>query len=137
MHGLGRRLFGLRMDAPSSQWPQPAADLAPPLRHPLSPPPRAVGEIAKQLFIPSGQMPNIKGLVLAGAAELKNELVTSGLLDPRLCTIILKSVDTSYGGENGFNQAIALAADALSNVKFTEERALVQRECGGMGFNGR
>lgn len=88
---------------------------------------RKVGELAVQYFIPSGEMPNIKGLVLAGAAELKNELVSNGLLDPRLVSIIVKSVDTSYGGENGFNQAIALAADALSNVKFTEERALVQK----------
>jgi hypothetical protein len=72
-------------------------------------------------------VPSIKGLVLAGAAELKNELVTSGMMDPRLVAIIVKSVDTSYGGENGFNQAIALAADALASVKFTEERALIQR----------
>ena len=85
-----------------------------------------VAELAKSLFIPSGQVPSIKGLVLAGAAELKNELVTSGLMDQRLVTIILKSVDTSYGGENGFNQAIALSADALASVKFTEERVLIQ-----------
>jgi peptide chain release factor subunit 1 len=88
---------------------------------------RKVGEIATQLFIPSGQVPNIKGLILAGAAELKNELVTNGLMDPRLAEIIIKSVDTSYGGENGFNQAISLSADALSSVKFTEERALIQK----------
>jgi peptide chain release factor subunit 1 len=88
---------------------------------------RKVGELATQYFVPSGEMPSIKGLVLAGAAELKNELVSNGLLDPRLMAITIKSVDTSYGGENGFNQAIALSADALSNVKFTEERALVQR----------
>lgn len=60
--------------------------------------------------------------MLAGAAELKTELVTSGLLDPRLVSLIIKSVDTSYGGENGFNQAIALSADSLANVKFTAER---------------
>ena len=88
---------------------------------------RKVAELAQTLFIPSGQVPSIKGLVLAGAAELKNELVTSGLMDQRLVTIIVKSVDTSYGGENGFNQAISLAADALANVKFTEERNLIQR----------
>jgi peptide chain release factor subunit 1 len=86
-----------------------------------------VGEVAAGLFIPSGEVPNIKGLILAGAAELKNELVTNALLDPRLVSLIIRSVDTSYGFENGFNQAIALSADALSNVKFTEERALIQR----------
>ena len=88
---------------------------------------RKVGELAVQHYIPDGERPNIKGLVLAGAAELKNELVTNGLLDPRLVAIIVRSVDTSYGGENGFNQAIALAADALANVKFTEERTLIQK----------
>lgn len=88
---------------------------------------RKVGELAVTHFIPDGEKPNIKGLVLAGAADLKNELVTNGLLDARLVPIIVKSVDTSYGGENGFNQAIALAADSLANVKFTEERGLIQR----------
>lgn len=88
---------------------------------------RKVAEGAVQHFIPDGEKPNIKGLVLAGAADLKNELVTSGLLDPRLVSIIIKSVDTSYGGENGFNQAIALSADSLANVKFTAERVLIQK----------
>ena len=31
----------------------------------------------------------------------------------------------SYGGENGFNQAIELSADALSNVKFIQEKRLI------------
>jgi peptide chain release factor subunit 1 len=31
----------------------------------------------------------------------------------------------SYGGENGFNQAITLASDALSNVKFVAEKKLI------------
>ena len=30
-------------------------------------------------------------------------------------------MDVSYGGENGFNQAIELAAETLSNVKVREE----------------
>lgn len=34
-------------------------------------------------------------------------------------------MDVSYGGENGFNQAIELAADALSNVKFIQEKKLI------------
>ena len=34
-------------------------------------------------------------------------------------------VDISYGGENGFNQAIDLAADCLSNVKFIQEKKLI------------
>ncbi|SAL99270.1 hypothetical protein [Absidia glauca] len=39
---------------------------------------------------------------------------------------IVKVVDVSYGGENGFNQAIELSAESLSNVKFVQEKKLVQ-----------
>lgn len=31
----------------------------------------------------------------------------------------------SYGGENGFNQAIELASEALANVKFIQEKKLI------------
>ena len=67
---------------------------------------RKVAETAKQLYIPDGTVPNIKGLVLAGSAEFKTELSRSDLFDPRLKKIVIKMVDVSYGGENGFNQAI-------------------------------
>ena len=38
---------------------------------------------------------------------------------------IIKLVDVSYGGENGFNQAIELSAEVLSNVKFIQEKKLI------------
>ena len=34
-------------------------------------------------------------------------------------------VDVSYGGENGFNQAIELSAEALGNIKFIKEKKLI------------
>jgi peptide chain release factor subunit 1 len=37
----------------------------------------------------------------------------------------VKTVDVSYGGENGFNQAIELAADSLQDVKFLQEKKLI------------
>ena len=36
-------------------------------------------------------------------------------------------VDVSYGGENGFNQAIELASETLSNVKFIQEKKLLNK----------
>ena len=33
---------------------------------------------------------------------------------------MLKTVDVSYGGENGFNQAIELSSETLTNVKFVQ-----------------
>lgn len=40
---------------------------------------------------------------------------------------MIKLVDVSYGGENGFNQAIELAAESLQNVKFIQEKKLIGR----------
>lgn len=86
---------------------------------------RKVAETATQMFVPNGQTPNIAGLILAGSAEFKNDLHRSDLFDPRLLKITLQLVDVSYGGENGFNQAIELAGAALKNVKFVKEKKLI------------
>ncbi|KAK3606065.1 hypothetical protein CHS0354_006409 [Potamilus streckersoni] len=87
---------------------------------------RKVAEVAVQMFI-SNDKPNIAGLVLAGSADFKTELSQSDMFDIRLQAKIIKIVDVSYGGENGFNQAIELAADALANVKFIQEKKLIGR----------
>eukprot|EP00743_Colponemidia_sp_Colp-15_P000951 GILK01001050.1.p1 GENE.GILK01001050.1~~GILK01001050.1.p1 ORF type:complete len:466 (-),score=110.28 GILK01001050.1:151-1461(-) len=87
---------------------------------------RRVAELATQFFI-STDRPNIRGLVLAGSADFKTELSQSDMFDQRLVPIIVKIVDVSYGGENGFNQAIELAADALANVKFIQEKKLITK----------
>lgn len=87
---------------------------------------RKVAEVAVQLFI-TNDKPNIAGLVLAGSADFKTELSQSDMFDPRLQAKVLKLVDVSYGGENGFNQAIELSAEVLSNVKFIQEKKLIGR----------
>jgi len=85
---------------------------------------RKCAELATQQFI-TGDRPNVEGLVLAGCASFKLELAKSDLFDNRLKENVLKIVDTSYGGENGFNQAIALSRDTLSNVQFVREKKLL------------
>ena len=65
-------------------------------------------------------------MVIAGSAEFKTELAQSDMFDQRLVPKVIKIVDVSYGGESGFNQAIELSADALSNVKFVQEKKLIQ-----------
>jgi len=87
---------------------------------------RKVAEMATTMFI-SGDRPNVAGLVLAGSAEFKTKLNASDLFDPRLGNLVIKVVDVSYGGENGFNQAIELAGDALQNVRFVQEKKLLVR----------
>uniref|UniRef100_A0ACD5XFU4 Uncharacterized protein n=1 Tax=Avena sativa TaxID=4498 RepID=A0ACD5XFU4_AVESA len=87
---------------------------------------RKTAELATQFFInPSTSQPNVSGLILAGSADFKTELGQSDMFDQRLSAKILNVVDVSYGGENGFNQAIELSAEVLSNVKFIQEKKLI------------
>ncbi|KAI8617784.1 peptide chain release factor eRF1/aRF1 [Chytriomyces sp. MP71] len=85
---------------------------------------RKVAEHAVQFFITDDKV-NCTGLVLAGSADFKTELSQSDLFDQRLVAKIIKVVDVAYGGENGFNQAIELSQEVLSNVKFIQEKKLI------------
>ncbi|GFH23562.1 eRF1_1 domain-containing protein [Haematococcus lacustris] len=60
---------------------------------------------------------------MAGSADFKTELSQSDMFDPRLQAVVLGVVDVSYGGDNGFSQAIELSSDMLSNVKFVQASA--------------
>jgi peptide chain release factor subunit 1 len=85
---------------------------------------RKVGELAVQFFI-TNDKPNVSYLILAGSADFKTELSKSDLLDQRLQSIVIKVVDIAYGGEAGFNQAIELSQDCLSNVRFIREKKVI------------
>ena len=87
---------------------------------------RKVAELAVQNFITNDKV-NCAGIILAGSADFKNDLNQSDLFDQRLQAKVIKVVDVSYGGENGFNQAIELSAETLSNVKFIQEKKLIGR----------
>ena len=85
---------------------------------------RKIAELAVQNYITNDKV-NVAGLVLAGSADFKNDLNQSDMFDQRLQAKVIKVVDVSYGGENGFNQAIELAAETLSSVKFIQEKKLI------------
>jgi len=85
---------------------------------------RKCAELSTQNYILNDK-PTVEGLVLAGSAAFKNDLRNSDLFDGRLKEIVIKVVDVSYGGENGFNQAIELASEALADVKFVAEKKLL------------
>lgn len=85
---------------------------------------RKVAELAVQFFI-TNDRPNVSGLIVAGSADFKSELSSSDMFDQRLRAVVLKIVDVSYGGDNGFNQAIELSTEVLQNVKFIQEKKLI------------
>jgi peptide chain release factor subunit 1 len=87
---------------------------------------RKVAEIAVTMFISNDRV-TVSGLIIAGIADFKNELGASDMFDQRLQAKVMKIVDVSYGGDNGFNQAIELSADVLASVKFIREKGLLTK----------
>jgi len=87
---------------------------------------RKVSENANNLFIDKDtNLVNVEGIIFGGSADFKERISTSDILDPRIKKVILGVYDIQYGGQNGLDQAITLASDVLSNVKFVQERKIV------------
>jgi len=83
-----------------------------------------IAEVAISQFIdPVTCQPSITGLVLAGSAQLKDEVLLK--LDPRLSSIVIAVVDVQYAGQTGFNQAVALTKENIGNMKFVHEQETI------------
>jgi len=87
---------------------------------------KKVAELAVTNFITDNRT-NVKGIVMAGSADFKTVIAQSDMFDKRLQEAVIATFDVSYGGENGLNQAIQQSADALSNVRFVEEKNLITK----------
>ncbi|EFC48913.1 eukaryotic peptide chain release factor subunit 1 [Naegleria gruberi] len=90
---------------------------------------KIIAEKANGLFVSSAlNAPTVDAIILAGCAELKNELLSlkSDCLDYRLRTRILTVVDVAYGGRPGFYQAIQLAQNEIQDSRFLEESETIQ-----------
>lgn len=87
---------------------------------------RKVCETATSMFIANDKC-TVNGLILAGSADFKNDMEKSQMFDPRLLAKVTKVVDVSYGGENGLNQAIELSQEAMTNLKYVQEKNLISK----------
>lgn len=85
---------------------------------------RKVCETATTVFI-TDNVPNVAGLIVAGSAELKNNIVDDDLFDERLKKVVIKTLDITYGGENGFNEAINASKELFASVELVEEKNLL------------
>lgn len=86
---------------------------------------KKIAEMTTKHFIGSDNKLNVEGIILAGSANFKSDLEKGDLLDERVQKGVISIVDISYGGENGFNEAIQNAASILTNVKFMSEKKLL------------
>lgn len=86
---------------------------------------KKVCELANNLYLKENKA-TIQGVFLAGSAELKNQMLECDAFSPVLKAIVIKSIDISYGGLNGLNQAIELASTDLKNVDLMKEKKILK-----------
>ncbi|KAM7518974.1 hypothetical protein LguiB_017936 [Lonicera macranthoides] len=85
-------------------------------------------EVLHELLSWRHSHPNVAGIILAGSPDFTTELRQSAnIFDSPLEAKILNVVDVSYGGQNGFNQAIELSSKTLSNVRFRKEKRVIRK----------
>ncbi|KAL9641592.1 hypothetical protein ABK040_013511 [Willaertia magna] len=76
---------------------------------------KEVAEKANHYFISQSQnCALVDGIILAGSADLKNELLT-----------LISTIDICYGGKMGLYQAIELCKDLLKDAKYVEEQQVI------------
>ncbi|MEM2144008.1 MAG: peptide chain release factor aRF-1 [Candidatus Jordarchaeaceae archaeon] len=85
---------------------------------------KRAGEYANELFLP---IPDLKGIIIGGPGPSKDKFAESSYLDYRLKKAILGVVDISYTGSSGIDELIDKSKDILQNVRYSEEKSLVQK----------
>ncbi|MBS7287718.1 MAG: peptide chain release factor aRF-1, partial [Candidatus Freyarchaeota archaeon] len=85
---------------------------------------KRVGEHANSVFL---SIPDLKGIVVGGPGPSKEKFIEGEYLDYRLKQKIIGVVDTSYTGEPGIRDLIGKAESLFTNLRYTEEKHLVQK----------
>ena len=67
----------------------------------------------------------VEGIIVAGNADVKNDLLSCALLDARIRGKVISTLDISYGGQTGFEHAINLSKEKLGNMKYIAEKTLL------------
>ncbi|HUU79158.1 MAG TPA: peptide chain release factor aRF-1 [candidate division Zixibacteria bacterium] len=84
---------------------------------------KRAGEIASKLFL---EEPDLRGIVIGGPSLAKDNFVRGNFLDFRLTDKIIGTIDTGYTGEQGIRELMEKATELLKDVRYLEEKELVQ-----------
>jgi len=85
---------------------------------------KRVGRHANDIFLP---ISDLKGVIIGGPGPTKNDFADGDYLQYTLKDKILSTVDTAYTGEGGLDEVVERSPDILKEVRFVEEKNLVQR----------
>lgn len=84
---------------------------------------KRAGVVASKLFL---EVPDLKGIVVGGPALAKDLFVRGNNLDYRLVDKVIGTVDVGYTGEQGIREMMEKSTELLKNVRYLEEKELVQ-----------
>lgn len=84
---------------------------------------KRVAEHANEVFL---QLPDLKGIILAGPGPTKLDFEKGGYLHYTLNDKIVSTLDTSYIGEAGIKEVLERSPEILRNIRYVEEKRIVQ-----------
>jgi peptide chain release factor subunit 1 len=82
-----------------------------------------VGKYMTDVFLDA---PNLKGIIVGGPGPTKEDFLKGNYLHYEIKDKILTTVDTGYTGHEGVKEVVERSRDFLRNVRFYEERKIVQ-----------
>jgi len=82
-----------------------------------------VGKHVTEIFL---DVPNLKGIIVGGSGQTKEEFVKGNNFHYELKDKVLTVVDTAYTGVEGVKEVVERSKDFLRDVRFYEERKIVQ-----------
>jgi peptide chain release factor subunit 1 len=85
---------------------------------------KRAGEYANKIFL---EIPDLKGVLIGGPGPTKYDFTDGDYLHYELKKKILAVVDTAYIGEQGIREITERSSEILRNVRYVEERNLVQQ----------
>ncbi|UCD44766.1 MAG: peptide chain release factor aRF-1 [Candidatus Bathyarchaeota archaeon] len=71
-------------------------------------------------------VPNLKGIIVGGPGPTKEDFLKGNYFHHEIKEKILTTVDTGYTGHEGVKEVVERSQDFLKNVRFYEERKIVQ-----------
>jgi len=72
------------------------------------------------------KLENMKGIIVGGPGPTKEDFLKGNYLHYELKDKVLTTVDTGYTGHEGVKEVVERSKDFIKNVRFLEERNLVQ-----------
>jgi peptide chain release factor subunit 1 len=85
---------------------------------------KRIGSHANEIFLP---IEDLKGIIIGGPGPTKYDYAEGDYFDYRLKEKIIGIVDTAYTGEQGVKEVLEKAPEIMKNVRYIEEREVVQR----------